>query len=144
MLETTDLPHINKFEISVSQFPTHYSPVGNGDVSDILDSDHLSITFHLLDHVRTRNPLDLVDKFPDWKQFQSLTFELISPRIQVNLWEEASKAACDFTASIALVYRLSTRKIAVLGLNNDLPGLDSLLKHKWRLRKLARNLGSSM
>jgi hypothetical protein len=61
----------NEFEISAPQCPTHYSPVGNGDVlsifvhkdvrlsevivSDILDSDHLPSVFHLLDHIRTRN-----------------------------------------------------------------------------------------
>jgi hypothetical protein len=44
----------------------------------------------------------------------------------------ANKAARDFTASIALEYML-TRKITILGINNDLPGLDRLLKHKQRL-----------
>jgi endonuclease/exonuclease/phosphatase family metal-dependent hydrolase len=62
------------FEISAPQCPTHYPPpppVGNGDVlhivvhknirlsnvivSDIVDSDHLPIIFHILDHVRTKN-----------------------------------------------------------------------------------------
>jgi hypothetical protein len=72
------------FEISAPQCPTHYSPVGNGDVldivvhknigrsniiSDILDSDHLPIIFHILDHVRTKNVLA---PFTDWEQFQSL------------------------------------------------------------------------
>jgi hypothetical protein len=58
------------FEISASQSPTHYSPMGNEDVldivvhknirlsnvivSDILDSDHLQIVFHIPDHVRTK------------------------------------------------------------------------------------------
>jgi hypothetical protein len=53
---------INEFEISASQYPTHYSPTGNGDVldivvyknvrlsefivSDIQNSDHLPIVFH--------------------------------------------------------------------------------------------------
>jgi hypothetical protein len=65
-----NLLHIHEFEISAPQCPTHYSPTGNGDVldivvhknvqlsevtvSDILDSDHLPIVFHLLDHIRTR------------------------------------------------------------------------------------------
>jgi hypothetical protein len=56
--------------MSASQCPTPYSPVGNGDVldivvhknirlsnvivSDILDSDHLPIIFHILDHVKTK------------------------------------------------------------------------------------------
>jgi hypothetical protein len=46
------------------------------------------------------------------------------------------KAACDFTASKASVYRPSTGKITLSDLNNDLPGLENLLKHKWRLRTL--------
>jgi hypothetical protein len=60
----------NDFEISAPQYPTHYSPMGNGDVldmvvhknirlsgvivSDILDPDHIPIMFHILDHVRTK------------------------------------------------------------------------------------------
>jgi hypothetical protein len=64
---------MNKFEISAPQCPTHYSHAGNGDVldivvhknirlsdvivSDILDSDHLPIVFHILDHVKIRNLL---------------------------------------------------------------------------------------
>jgi hypothetical protein len=38
-------------------------------VFDILDSDHLPVIFHLVDHVRTTNLLDTVDKFIDWEQF---------------------------------------------------------------------------
>jgi hypothetical protein len=79
---------VNEFEISAPQYPTHYSPAGNGDVldivvhqnirlsyvtvSDILDSDHLPIVFHILDHVKTRNPSEPVEKFTDWERFQSL------------------------------------------------------------------------
>jgi hypothetical protein len=29
-----NLPHINKFEVSAPQCPTHYSPAGNADVLD--------------------------------------------------------------------------------------------------------------
>jgi hypothetical protein len=60
----------------------------------------------------------------------------VRPSIQINLGEEGNKVACDFTASIALVYRLSTSKLTLSDLNKDLPGLESLLKHKRRLRKL--------
>jgi hypothetical protein len=49
---------------------------------------------------------------------------------------EADKAACAFTASIASAYRLSTSKITVSELNNDLSGLDRLLKYRKRMRKL--------
>jgi hypothetical protein len=49
---------------------------------------------------------------------------------------EADKAVRDFTASIASAYRLSTRKITLFDTNNDLPGLERLLKHKQRLRNM--------
>jgi hypothetical protein len=62
------------FEISAPQCATYYYPVENVDilnivmhknirlsdaiVSDILDSDHLPIIFHIMDHVRkSRNHL---------------------------------------------------------------------------------------
>jgi hypothetical protein len=96
-MKLLNLLHINEFEISAHQWSTHYSSAGNGDllnfvvyknvwlseviVCDILDLDHLSFVFHLLNQVRTRNLSDLVDKFTDWEQFQSLASELILPRI---------------------------------------------------------------
>jgi hypothetical protein len=142
----------NDFEISAPQCPTHYSPAANGDVLDtvlhknirlsnviisgILDSYHLPIIFHILDHVRTQNFSAPTEKFTDWEQFQSLASNLISPRIEINSGVEAYKAARAFTASIASVYRLSTNKITLSELNNDLPGLDRLLKYKKRMRKL--------
>jgi hypothetical protein len=81
-----------------------YSPAGNGDVhknvrhsevtvSDILDSDHKPIVFHLLDHVRTRNISEPVDKLTDWERFQSLSSKLVSPTLQMNSQKEADKAA---------------------------------------------------
>jgi endonuclease/exonuclease/phosphatase family metal-dependent hydrolase len=67
------------FKISAPQCPTHYSTVGNGDildsvvnknirlskviVSDILDSDHLPIIFHIPDHVTTKNVSAPFEKF---------------------------------------------------------------------------------
>jgi hypothetical protein len=79
----------------------------------------------LQDHIRTKNLSDLVDKFTDWEQFQSLASKLISPRIQINMGEEADKVARGFTASIASAYRLLTSKVTLLDLNKDLPGLES-------------------
>jgi hypothetical protein len=74
-----NLLHIEEFQISAPQCPTHYCPAGNGDVlhiavhkdvplsevivSDILDSEHQPIVFHLLDHIKTRNLSCPVDKF---------------------------------------------------------------------------------
>jgi hypothetical protein len=54
----------------------------------------------------------------------------------VNSGVKADKAVRDFTAPIASAYRLSTSKITISELNNDLPGLDRLLNYKKRLRKL--------
>jgi hypothetical protein len=105
-------------------------------VSDILDSDHLSIIFHLLDHNRSRNLSDPVDKFTDWEWFKRLASELVSPKIQINWEEETDKSAHDFTACTASTYRISTFNITTSDLNNHLPGLESLLKHNRTLRKL--------
>jgi hypothetical protein len=105
-------------------------------VSYILDSDHLPIIFLLLAHVKIRNISEPVEKFTDWNRFQSLASELISPRIEINSGVETEKAAREFTASIALAYRLATSKVTLSDINNDIPGLDRLLKHKLRLRKL--------
>jgi hypothetical protein len=81
-----NLLYINEFEISAPQCPKHCSPAGNGDVldivyknvrlseitaSDILETDHLPIFFHLLDHVTTRNLWNPVDRFTDWSQIGS-------------------------------------------------------------------------
>jgi hypothetical protein len=152
--------YINEFEIPVSQCLTHYSPVRSGDeldivmhknvrlsdviVSDILDSDCVTVLLHLLNHFRIKNLSDSVDKFIDWGWFQSLASELISYRIQIMSEEETDKAAGDFTAFIALTYRPLTSKLTLSDLNTDLPHLQSLLKHERRLRKLESNLGSSM
>jgi hypothetical protein len=62
---------LSEFEILAPQCHTNYSPAGNDDVldivvhkntrvsdvtvSDILDSDHLPIIFHMLDNVKIRN-----------------------------------------------------------------------------------------
>jgi hypothetical protein len=95
-----DLFDRNNFEISAPQCPTHYSHAGNGDVldivvhkfirvsdvivSDILDSDHLPIVFHKLDHVKIRNLSEPTEKFTDCDRFQSLASELISPQVKIN------------------------------------------------------------
>jgi hypothetical protein len=103
--------------------------LSNVNVSGILDSDHLIIIFHILDHVRTKNVSATLEIFTDWERFQSLSSNLISPRIEINSGTEADKAACSFTTSITSAYRLSTSKITLSELNNDLPGLDRLLKY---------------
>jgi hypothetical protein len=84
---------LSEFEISERQCPTHYSRAGNGDVldivvhknnrvsdftfSDILDSSHMPIVFHILDHTKIRNLSEPIEKFTDWDRFQILASELI-------------------------------------------------------------------
>jgi hypothetical protein len=90
-MKLLNLPHINEL-ISAPHCPTHYCFVGMGNmldivvhkniwlseviVSEILDSDHLPVVFHLLGYVRTQSLSDLVDKFTDWERFQSLASQL--------------------------------------------------------------------
>jgi hypothetical protein len=50
-------------------------------VSDVLDSDHLPILFHILDDVTTRNLSDPIEEFTDLELFQSVPSDLVSPRI---------------------------------------------------------------
>jgi hypothetical protein len=54
-------------------------------VFDILDSDHLLIVLHILDHVKIRILSVNIEKFTDWEQFQSLASELISPKLRVEI-----------------------------------------------------------
>jgi hypothetical protein len=113
-----------------------YIRVSDVIVSDILDSVHLPILFHILDHVKVRNLSEPVEKFTAWERFQILASELMSLKIEIKSGVEADKRERNITASIASAYRLSTSKITLLDHINDLPGLDRLLKHKQRLRKL--------
>jgi hypothetical protein len=56
--------------------------------------------------------------------------------IPTILEEEADKAARDLTAPAASAHRLATSKITLSDINKDIPGVENLLKHKRRLRKL--------
>jgi hypothetical protein len=103
-------------------------------LSEILESYHLPIVIHILDHVKIWNFSEPIEKFTAWNRFQSLASELISIKIEINSEVEAEKAAREFTAHIASAYSLSTSKITLLHINNDLPGLDRLLKHKQWVR----------
>jgi hypothetical protein len=127
----------------VSQYPIHYSSAGNSDVLDIeahknvglsdvtipdvLDTHHMPTVSHVLNDVRTRNLSELPEKFTNWERFESLTSELFSPRIQINLGKEGDKGASDITASIPSAHRLSASEVELSFLNNDLPGLHGLI-----------------
>jgi hypothetical protein len=101
--------------------------VSDVTVSNVLDSDHLSIIFHVLDHVKIRNL---------WNLPKIHRLGLASkPCLEINSGVEADKAACNFTGSVVSTYRLATSKVTLLDINNNL-GLDWLLKYKRGLRKL--------
>jgi hypothetical protein len=133
-----DLFDVNKFEISALQCPTHHTPDENCDVPDtvvdqnirlsgvivsnILDSDHI------LDHVKTKNLSEQVEKFTNWEWFQSLASVLISPRIEINSEEEVDTTACDFTTFVASAYRLPTTKVTLSDINNQSSWIRSLVK----------------
>jgi hypothetical protein len=68
---------------------------------NILDSDHLLIMVNILDHVKAKDVLVLVEEFTDWEQFQSMISDLVSPRIKISAREEAGKVARNLAASIA-------------------------------------------
>jgi hypothetical protein len=112
--------------------------ISDVNVLEILDSDHLPILFHMLDHVSTRDISAPIEIHTDWEQFQSLASVLIAPRTQIHTSDDAEDAARTFSASITSAYRLSTHKIALLKLNEVLPELDHLLQLKRRLGKLWR------
>jgi hypothetical protein len=110
--------------------------ITEANVLEILDSDHLPVLFHMLDHVSTRDISATIEVHTDWERFESLASDLISPRTQIHTCEDAEVTACKFAASRASVYRLSTHKITLSELNEELPELDRLLQLKRRLRKL--------
>jgi hypothetical protein len=60
-------------------------------VTEILDSNHLPITFSIVDHVRARGVLDPAENFTDWEQFQSVAFEIISRKIQTHFLKKVIK-----------------------------------------------------
>lgn len=144
--------HINLFEISAPQCPTYYSPAGNGGVLDIvvhnnvqlsgvsedtvsgiLDWDRLSIAFHFLDHVTTRNISDPVEKFIDWEQFPSLASDLISPRKSIILGKKPVKRPTYFFLYHFGVQAINNQNYARALIRIYL--VWSLLQHKWRLKK---------
>jgi hypothetical protein len=114
-------------------------------VCDILDSDNLSIGFHMLHHVKSKNLSEADEKFTDWERFENLASNLISHRIEINSKEEADRATRDFKSSIASVYRLSASKVTLSDINNhDLPRSDHFIKHKQTAKIVTRNQGSSV
>jgi hypothetical protein len=92
--------YLHEVKVLAPQCPPHDFPAGNGDVldtvvhknirasdvivSDNLDSDHVSVIFHILDHVKIRNLSEPTEKSTDLDRFESLASELISPRIEIN------------------------------------------------------------
>jgi len=73
-----------------------------------LDS-HVNL-FHIPVRFRAGESWNLVEKLPDWERLLSLASELISPRIQIDYDEEDDEITRNFTAPVALAYRLSAGK----------------------------------
>jgi hypothetical protein len=103
---------------------------------EILDSDHIPILSYMLDHVSTKDILAPVVTFTDRDRFQSLVSDLISPSTQIHTFKDAEGTARKFTASVASAYRLSTHKITLSEINEELPEYERLLQRKHSLRKL--------
>jgi hypothetical protein len=88
-------------------------------VSDILYSDHIPIIFHILDHFKINNLSEPIEKFTDLDRFQNFASDLISPKVKIKSGVEADKAACDFSASNASAYRLTTSNITLSDINDQ-------------------------
>jgi hypothetical protein len=110
-------------------------------VCDIVDSYHPKIVLHVLDHIRAMEVWNRAEKFTDSEWFQSLTSELISPRIQINCSEEAGIRQLTITQPVSPWHRLMTSKATLSSLNNYLPDLHRLLRHKQGLRNLCHETG---
>jgi len=76
--------------------------------------------------------LNQVEKFTDCKQLQSLASELVSLRLQTDCWRGWQSRSWLYS----LAYRLSTSTVALSVLNDNVPSLDQVLKHRQRLWKL--------
>jgi hypothetical protein len=142
----------SQFEISAPQCPTHYSHAVSGDVldivvyqsirvsdvivSDIMGSDHLTIVFHILVKLKLGISRNLLKNLQYWSGFKALPQNKFLLESKLTRGVEADKAARDFTAFNASACRLSTGKVTLSDIHNDLPWLDRLLKHKQKLRKL--------
>jgi hypothetical protein len=70
-------------------------------VCDNLYSRPSTSLFPHLYHVSARGISAPVQTHTDWERFRSLTSDVISLRIQNDTAEEAEKAACNLTASVA-------------------------------------------
>jgi hypothetical protein len=101
-----------------------------------MDSDTLLILFHILDHVSTTDISAPIKIHRHWERFQNPASDQISPRIPIHTLVDAEETVRKFAASVPSAYRLSSNKITLLYLNEELPELDHFLQLKHRLRKL--------
>jgi hypothetical protein len=97
--------------------------------------------FHILDHVRTKQISEPLEKCTNWERFQSLASNPITPRVEINSGVETDKAERAFTASIASTYRLSTNKITLSDLNNGTPVLVPILRYKKEMKNCDKKPG---
>jgi hypothetical protein len=83
----------------------------------------------ILHPVRMRATLNSAEKLTDWKLFQSLFSQLISPNIQIHSSNEVDKTAYGFAVSRASACSILSRKTTILDWKYEIPGLDLLLKY---------------
>jgi hypothetical protein len=105
-------------------------------VSDVLESNHLPVFLHILDHFITTDISAAFETCTDMERFRFLASALNPALIKTDNVEEDEKAAVTFTVCLSSAYNLSTRKVNHLDLNNELPSLDHLLRLKQKLRTL--------
>jgi hypothetical protein len=104
-------------------------PFSNVIVSDVLESNHLPVFLHFISTGISAS----VETRTDTERFQFLASALNPVLIRTDNVEEDEKAAVTFTVCLYSEYNLSTRKLTVLDLNNELPSLDHLLRLKKKL-----------
>jgi hypothetical protein len=135
----------------VAQSPTQYTPqeiryilqtlvhrnvcLSDVTVSDVLESNHLPVFLHILDNFITTDSSASVETRTDTKRFRFLASALNPVLIKTDNVEEDENAAVTFSLSSS-AYNLSTRKLTLLDLNNELPSLDHLLRLKQKLWNL--------
>jgi hypothetical protein len=65
-LKLIDLFDMSDFEISAPQFPTHYSPAGNGDVLDIVVHQNIRMMNNSIPISRTAKSFRVCKKILDY------------------------------------------------------------------------------
>jgi hypothetical protein len=90
-------------------------------------------SFYILFHFISTDISAPVETRTDTERFRFLASALNPVLIETDNVEEDGKAAVTFTVCLSSEYNLSTRKLTLLDLHNELPNLDHLLRLKQKL-----------